>query len=70
MLSQSRFDEDRKRLGLLEDRPDVRSVLTLQVRDPQVNMAQGERPTLRKELGRERRPGALGRRPFMDNIGL
>src|SRR5438874_840419 len=28
-LSQSRFDEDLKRMGLLEDRPDVRSILTL-----------------------------------------
>jgi hypothetical protein len=48
LLSQSRFDDDLKQLGLLADLPDSRSILTLEIRDPQVNMAQGERPRLRR----------------------
>ena len=35
-------------LGLLADQPDTRSILTLEVRNPGVNMAEGERPTLRR----------------------
>ena len=45
LLSQSRFDEELKQLGLLVDQPDARSILTVEIRDPQVNMAEGERPT-------------------------
>jgi eukaryotic-like serine/threonine-protein kinase len=48
LLSQSRFDDDLKRLGLLVDQPDSRSILTIEIRDPQVNMAQGQRPTIRR----------------------
>jgi hypothetical protein len=48
LLSQSRFDEDLKQLGLLVDQPDAHSILTVEIRDPQVNMAQGERPKLRR----------------------
>jgi hypothetical protein len=48
LLSQSRFDDDLKRLGLLADQPDVKSVLTVELRDPQVNMLKGERPALRR----------------------
>jgi hypothetical protein len=47
-LSQSRFDDDLKAMGLLADQPDVRSVLTLELRDPQVNVAAGHRPALRR----------------------
>jgi hypothetical protein len=48
MLSQSRFDDDLKRMGLLPDTADSHSILTLQLRDPQVDMNRGERPTLRR----------------------
>ncbi len=48
LLTQSRFDEDLKQLGLLVDQPDSRSILTVEVRDPQVNMAQGGRPAIRR----------------------
>jgi hypothetical protein len=48
LLSQSRFDDDLKQLGLLVDQPDVRSILTVEVRDPQVNMMRGERPPQRR----------------------
>jgi hypothetical protein len=46
LLSQSRFDSDLKRFGLLADLPDAQSILTVELRDPQVNMMAGERPTL------------------------
>jgi tRNA A-37 threonylcarbamoyl transferase component Bud32 len=48
LLSQSRFDDDLKRLGLLADQPDSRSILTVEIRDPQVNMAEGQRPTTKR----------------------
>ncbi|WP_339727185.1 serine/threonine protein kinase [uncultured Gimesia sp.] len=47
MLSQSRFDEDLKMIGLIPDREDSHSILNIQIRDPQVNMVSGNRPTLR-----------------------
>ena len=48
LLSQSRFDDQLKQIGLLADQADARSILTVEIRDPQVNMAQGERPTVRR----------------------
>ncbi len=48
LLSQSRFDEHLKQVGLLVDQPEVRSILVVEVRDPQVNMVEGERPKLRR----------------------
>lgn len=44
LLSQSRFDPQLKQMGLLADRPEERSILTVEVRDPQVDMSQGVRP--------------------------
>ena len=38
-LSESRFDNDLKRLGLIPDAPDARSTLTLELRDPLVDLA-------------------------------
>ncbi len=49
LLSQSRFDEQMKQIGLLADQPDARSILTVEIRDPQVNMAQWERPPLHRK---------------------
>jgi eukaryotic-like serine/threonine-protein kinase len=46
MLSQSRFDDELKQLNLLVDEPNARSILTLVIRDPQVNLVKLERPTL------------------------
>jgi hypothetical protein len=43
-LSQSRFDDQMKQTGLLVDRPDSQSILTLELRDPGANLAKGERP--------------------------
>jgi len=48
MLSNSRYDDDLKRVGLLPDLPDSQSVLTIHLRDPGVNMSEGERPALRR----------------------
>lgn len=47
LLSQSRFDEDLKVIGLIPDREDARSILNVQIRDPAVNMVTGGRPKLR-----------------------
>ncbi len=34
-------------IGLIPDREDARSILNVQIRDPQVNMVSGDRPSLR-----------------------
>jgi hypothetical protein len=52
LLSQSRFEKDLKRIGLLADQPDSESILSVEVRDPGVNLMAGERPT----VGRSARP--------------
>jgi serine/threonine protein kinase len=49
LLSESRFDEQLKQIGLLVDQPDARSILNIEVRDPGVNMVQGNRPALRRQ---------------------
>ncbi len=41
LLSESRFADELKRLGLVPDTPDTRSVLTLELRDPLANLHQG-----------------------------
>jgi hypothetical protein len=48
LLSQSRFDDLMKQIGLLADQPDAHSILTVEVRNPGVNMVEGERPKLRR----------------------
>jgi hypothetical protein len=50
-LSESRFDNDLKRLGLIPDSPDARSTLTLELRDPLVDLSKGRQsPRRRTEL--------------------
>ena len=44
MLSSSRFTEQIKQLGLIPNTEDSDSILTLQVRDPGVDLTQGEAP--------------------------
>src|SRR5205085_6743438 len=46
LLSQSRFDEELKQIGLLVDQPNSRSILTIEIRDPQVDMTRGKRPNV------------------------
>jgi eukaryotic-like serine/threonine-protein kinase len=48
LLSQSRFDEQLKQIGLLPDNVDTRSILNIELRDPQANMVLGERPVARR----------------------
>jgi hypothetical protein len=38
MLSESRYDDELRRIGLLPDHPDARSTLTVKLRDPGVNL--------------------------------
>lgn len=46
MLSQSRFDDQLRSIGLLSD--EAASILNLSIRDPQVDMSLGDRPALRR----------------------
>lgn len=78
LLSNSRFDDDLKQIGLLADLPDSRSILTVSVRDPQVNMMEGQRPP----VGRKDQPltklaqkavsegGGLVMEPYRDYRGV
>ena len=47
MISESRFDDQLKQIGLLADLPDSNSILTLELRSG-VDMMAGERPALRR----------------------
>jgi tRNA A-37 threonylcarbamoyl transferase component Bud32 len=46
LLSQSRFDDGLRQIGLLVDDNQTKSILNISIRDPQVNMALGQRPRL------------------------
>ncbi len=48
LLSQSRFDEQLKQIGLITDDADTHSILNLQIRDPEVDMTLGKRPKKRR----------------------
>ncbi|WP_397568829.1 serine/threonine protein kinase [Schlesneria sp. T3-172] len=48
LLSQSRFDEQLKQIGLLLDQPEAHSTLSVELRDPGVNMVKGGRPQTRR----------------------
>ena len=48
LLSESRFDDDLKRFGLIADGPHVRSTLSLELRDPGVDISRGKRPARRR----------------------
>lgn len=50
MLSESRFDDQLKRIGLLPDSAQSRSTLNVDLRDPGVDMTRGRRPALRRPL--------------------
>jgi len=47
MITGSRFDDELKKIGLLADDEQTRSVLNVLIRDPGVDLTQGNRPTLR-----------------------
>jgi serine/threonine protein kinase len=47
-LSRSRFEDDLRNIGLMADTNKSRSVLSVELRDPGVDMTRGEKPTLRR----------------------
>jgi serine/threonine protein kinase len=49
LLSESRFDDELRSIGLLVDQPGSSSILAIELRDPGVNMAVGERPAVRRQ---------------------
>jgi serine/threonine protein kinase len=49
LLSESRFDDHLKQIGLVVDQPGGRSILNVELRDPGVNMVDGERPQARRK---------------------
>ncbi len=48
LLSESRFDDDLKRIGLIPDRPESQSILRIEVRDPGGSMLAGFRPQVER----------------------
>lgn len=48
MVSNSRFDDALMLLGILPDQPGAQSIVTVHVRDPQVDMTIGHRPPVRR----------------------
>ncbi|WLD13439.1 serine/threonine protein kinase [Planctellipticum variicoloris] len=48
MVSNSRFEDKLKQIGLLTDDDETHSMLNVQLRNPQVDMTAGERPELRR----------------------
>jgi eukaryotic-like serine/threonine-protein kinase len=51
LLSASRFDDELKRVGVIPDTPDTRAILTLELRDPLVDLTRGKQsPKRRAEL--------------------
>jgi hypothetical protein len=48
LLSESRFDDDLKQAGLLPDQATAKSILTIELRDPGVDMTTGARPDKRR----------------------
>lgn len=50
LLSQSRFDDDVRRYGLIPDASDSHSILTLQIRDPLVDLSHGKASPKRRAV--------------------
>ena len=48
LLSESRFDDDLRRIGLLPDQATAKSILTIELRDPGVDMTTGARPAKKR----------------------
>ena len=48
MLSASRFDDELKRLGLIPDTPETQAILTLELRDPLVDLTRGKQSPKRR----------------------
>jgi tRNA A-37 threonylcarbamoyl transferase component Bud32 len=48
LLSESRFEDQLRTIGLIPDQPQSRSTLNVEVRDPGVDMTRGQRPARRR----------------------
>ncbi|WP_373649795.1 serine/threonine protein kinase [Schlesneria sp. DSM 10557] len=48
MVSNSRFDDSLILIGILADQPGIRSIVNIQVRDPQGDLTKGHRPNVRR----------------------
>lgn len=46
LISDSRFEDQLKEIGLLQDIPDTRSILAIEIRDPGGDMTRGYQPTI------------------------
>jgi len=71
-LSKTRFDEQLKDIALIPDRPDARSVLTVELRDPGVDMTVGGRPAVprREQPLTAMAADAIGRKPGFKDPGV
>ncbi|HTN77447.1 MAG TPA: serine/threonine protein kinase, partial [Pirellulaceae bacterium] len=49
LLSRTRFDDELKQLGLIVDNPYSTAILSLALRDPQVNLSAGQHPLLSRD---------------------
>ena len=49
MISNSRFNEHLKQIGLLGDKPDIQAILNVEIRNPGGNMVEGFRPRPRSK---------------------
>ncbi|MEX0679368.1 MAG: protein kinase, partial [Pirellulales bacterium] len=71
LLSSSRFEDQLKEIALLPDRPDAHSVLSLELRDPGVDLR-----TKRSQLARSKQPlthmaaDAVKRKPTLEAPGV
>ncbi len=50
MLSDSRFNHDLRKLGVIPDHPDSNSILNIQIRDPGSNMVEGFVPQIDRSI--------------------
>lgn len=48
LLSESRFDDQLRAIGLIPDRPQSRSILNVELRDPGADLTRGRRPVRRR----------------------
>jgi hypothetical protein len=71
LLSQSRFDDELKRIGLIPDQPGSRSILTLELKDPLADLTTGKPAAKRRsELNLTRMAAeAIAGRPGVDVNG-
>jgi len=79
MISKSRFDDQLKKLGLIENQPDATSALTLHLTDPGGDLTRGfkpsetnaaDRPLIEMVRSAPNSPGSIELKPFRDYRGV